>query len=146
MTLNRWDPFRDLLKFQEKMNRFMDSSFAEPSRKTRSVWNPAVDVLETPDTYIFRVDLPGVGKDRISIEIRSRRLTIKGERDIEGEPRIAAYHSIERETGAFERNFMLPGEVNADEAEAKYKDGVLQIVLPKGGEESTCDISVVCRE
>lgn len=146
MTLNRWDPLKDLLSFQEKMNRLMDLSFAEPSRGLRSVWNPAVDVLETPDAYIFRADLPGVGKDRISIEVRSRRLTIKGERDIEAEPRIAAYHSIERESGVFERSFMLPGEVNADEAQAKYSDGVLQIVLPKGREPSARDISVVCRE
>lgn len=146
MTLNRWDPFRDLLSFQERMNRLMDLSFAEPSRGLRSAWSPAVDVLETPDAYIFRVDLPGVGKDRISIEVRSKRLTVKGERELEAEPRIAAFRSIERETGAFERSFVLPGEVNAEEATAKYVDGVLHIVLPKGGEKDTRDISVVCRD
>ena len=146
MTLNRWDPFKDLLRFQEKMNRLMDRSFTEPSRGHRGMWNPAVDVLETPDAYIFRCDLPGVGKDRISIEVRSKRLTIKGERVLEAEPRIAAYHSIERQTGVFERSFVLPGDVNADDAEAKYTDGVLQVVLPKGTEQSPGDISVVCRE
>lgn len=145
MTLNRWDPFKDLLRFQERMNRLMDLSVGEASRGPREHWTPGVDTLETPDAYIFRIDLPGVGKEEISIEIRGRHLVIKGERKMESEPRIAAYHSIERQMGAFERSFMLPGDVNADEAEARYLDGVLQLSLPKSREEKACPVSVVCQ-
>ena len=144
MTLNRWDPFRDLLSFQEKMNRLMDTVAGPVGRPLRPSWDPDVDVVETPDAYIFRVDLPGVGKDRINIEIRGDRLTIEGERRTEAEPFIAAYHTIERETGHFLRSFVLPGNVDVEQAHAEYVDGVLNLVLPKSDEARQRSITVVC--
>jgi HSP20 family protein len=142
MTLTRWDPFRDLLNFQERLHRIIDASCKEgPARKT-ACWCPAVDVLETPDAYIYRVELPGVGRDNISIEVRGKHVIVSGERPIEPEPRIAAYHSIERVSGYFERTFRLVGPVDVDNSEAKYEDGVLEIVLPKSDTETDRNIRV----
>lgn len=144
MTLNRWDPLRDLLDFHEKVNRIMHLDALERAPRRRAAWKPVVDLLETADAYIVRADLPGVGRDNISIEILGDRLTIRGERPIAEDPQMAAYHSIERETGIFERHFDLPGEVDADGAEAKYVDGVLDIVLPKAEQCRERGITVVC--
>jgi HSP20 family protein len=141
MTLTRWDPFRDLLNFQERLHRIIDASCKEgPSRKTAS-WCPAVDVLETPDAYIYRVELPGVGKENINIEVRGSHVIVSGDRPIESGPGIAAYHSIERVGGYFERIFRLPGHVDVDKSEAKYEDGVLEITLPKS--ESQVDRNII---
>ena len=143
MTLNRWDPLKDLLNFQEKMNKLADSYLAEGVRTRRARWNPVVDILETPDAYVFRMDLPGVGKDRINVEIRGNQLSIHGERPLDAEAHFAAYHSVERGTGFFERSFTLPGNVDADNAEATYDDGVLDLVLPKSQETGRKTVAVV---
>ena len=144
MTLNRWDPLRDLLNFQEKMNRIAHLPFEERCAITGPAWNPPVDVVETPDAYIFRVDLPGVGKDQINVEVRGSRLVIQGERPVTDEPAIAAYHSVECKTGCFQRTFSLPGLVNVDDAKATYVDGVLEVVLPKAQDFGRTGVTVVC--
>ena len=144
MTMNRWDPLREMINMQERMTRLADRAFREAVFHRRSTWKPAVDVLETPDEYIVRIDLPGVNKEEINIEIKASRLTIQGERRIEAEPRIAAYHSIERETGYFERSFVLPGDVDAEQAEARYQDGVLVIVVPKAEQTREREVTIVC--
>ena len=114
MTLNRWDPLRDLLNFQERVSRLIDSTAEESPSRRQACWCPVVDMLETPDAYIVRAELPGVGRDNINIEVRGNRLRIYGERSVESEPAIAAYHSIERANGMFERSFTLPGQVDLD--------------------------------
>ncbi len=143
MTLNRWDPLRDLLNFQEKVNRLMDANFRERCEVGGVCWCPLVDMLETRDAYIIRAELPGVGLDNINIEVRNRRLTISGERPYESEPATAAYLSIERVRGRFERNFDLPGTVDLDAIKATYSDGVLEILLPKTQEEAVSGITIV---
>ena len=127
MTLIRWDPLRDMLSFQEKINRLVDTCFEEKTLRRCVGWYPVVDVLETPDAYLFRAELPGVGKDNISIEIAGNRLTLSGERLDEPDPPLSAYHRIERVHGIFERTFTLPGSVDADKAKARYVDGVLEV-------------------
>jgi len=144
MTLNRWDPLRDLLNFQERVSRLIDSTAEESTIRRQACWCPVVDMLETPDAYIFRAELPGVGRENISIEVRGNRLRISGERSLEAEPAIAAYHSIERVHGMFERSFTLPGQVDVDLAEARYEDGMLEVKLPKSHEVLERSISVVC--
>ncbi|MFH1112406.1 MAG: Hsp20/alpha crystallin family protein [Pseudomonadota bacterium] len=144
MTLNRWDPLRDLLNFQERVSRLVNPTAEEPSSRRKACWCPVVDMLETPDSYIFLAELPGVGRENINIEVRGNRLTIFGERSPETEPVVAAYHSIERIHGMFERSFALPGQVDLDAAEANYADGLLEVKLPKAEESCERSISVVC--
>jgi HSP20 family protein len=145
MSLNRWDPFRDLLNFQERVHRLVHPGTREWEATERRRWHPAVDVLETPEAYIIRADLPGVGSDNISIEVRGSVLMLSGERSLELEPEIAAYHSIEKLHGFFEWHFNLPGHVDVENAKARYVDGVLEIFLPKCEEEKPeRAITVVC--
>lgn len=146
MTLIRWDPFRDLLNFQDRMNRLIERKFQEDRVSRGARWYPSVDMLETPDSYIFRAELPGVGIDNIDIEVRNRRLRLSGVRCMEAEPEIAAYHCIERIQGQFERVFALPGDVEVDQIKAKYLDGVLEIVLPKSKERAPRTIAVVSED
>ncbi len=143
MTLNRWDPLRDLLNFQEKMSRLFDAFGEEGTCKRTACWCPTVDILETPDGYLFRAELPGVGRENINIEVRGNRLILSGERPLESEPHIAAYRSIERVHGSFERGFVLPGRVDVDKAEARYVDGVLEIFLPRSEDDRERSVEVV---
>lgn len=143
MTLNRWDPFRDLLNVQERVHRFLDYATEDWAAKRQTCWCPRTDVLETPDSYILRIELPGVRKDNINIEIAGNYLKVYGERRTESEPPMAAYHSIERVQGLFERTFTLPGEVDSDSAEATYSDGLLEIVLPKAEHTKEPKVSVI---
>jgi HSP20 family protein len=145
MTLNRWDPFRDLLNVQERVHRCLDYGSEDWVAKRQTCWCPPTDVLETPDKYILRIELPGVGKENISIELAGNRLRLYGERLAESEPALAAYHSIERVHGLFERTFTLPGEVDPDGAEASYSDGILEIVLPKAEHRKEARVMVVWR-
>ncbi|MCX5863017.1 MAG: Hsp20/alpha crystallin family protein [Deltaproteobacteria bacterium] len=144
MTLNKWDPLKDLLNLQETAQRILGASTDEGRRKRRVKWFPVVDIFETPDAYVFRAELPGVGKDNISVEVHGSTLTLSGERFIESDPRIAVYHRIERTHGGFERAFTLPGQVNVDKVEATYVDGVLEVMLPKTPEDCDRTISIVC--
>jgi len=142
MTLNRWDPLRDLLNFQERVSRLVAASSHEACSGRRASWCPVVDMLETPDSYVINMELPGVGKDNIRIEVRGRRLTIAGERP-ESAGELAAYHTVERAHGAFERSFELPGDADVEDAEAKYVDGVLTIAFPKATEDRGRVLTIV---
>lgn len=144
MTLNRWDPLRDLLNIQERVHRIIDYTREEWVSRRQTCWSPVVDVLETPDSYIFRIELPGVGRENINIEIAGDHLRLYGERPLESEPAIAAYHSVERVHGLFERIFTLPGEIDGDNSQATYCDGLLEIILPKAMQPGERKVSVVC--
>ena len=142
MTLNRWDPLRDLLNFQERVSRLVAATSHEAACGPRATWCPVVDMLETPDSYVINMELPGVGKDNIRIEARGRRLTISGERP-EFPRELAAYHTVERGHGAFERSFELPVDTDVEGAEAKYVDGVLTIEFPKASEDCGRVLTIV---
>jgi HSP20 family protein len=100
-------------------------------------------MLETPDSYILRAELPGVGIDNITVEVTGTRVDISGERPVEQDPPMAAYHAIERVHGIFRRSFELPGPVDLEKAKTKYRDGVLEVFLPKSEEEIERTIRVV---
>jgi HSP20 family protein len=142
MTLNRWDPVRDLLDFQEKVNRLVHCRGERP-RSHQPCWCPLVDVVETPDAYIFRAELPGIGRENISVEAEGGRLRISGRRPLDSEPHCAAYHTMERPHGGFERCFNLPPDADVGSAQARYVDGVLEISLPKSQAQREHSLTVV---
>ena len=145
MAITRWRPFRDLLSIQDEMNRVVDDFFGRPMTRlewTEGVWSPSVDVSETKDNVVIKAEMPGMNKDDVNISIQDNVLTLKGEKKQEKEERDANYHRIERSYGSFCRSFTLPTSVKTDKIKASYKDGVLNITLPKTEEVKPKEIPI----
>ncbi|MBI2877705.1 MAG: Hsp20/alpha crystallin family protein [Candidatus Tectomicrobia bacterium] len=135
MAFVRWDPFRDLVALQERMNRLFEESLSR-SRQVeeglaRSKWTPLVDVYETEESLVLRADLAGMKEADIQVEVRENTLILRGERKPLAGVREESYHRIERPYGPFQRAFALPCNVCQDQVQASYCDGILEIVLPK---------------
>lgn len=132
MAINRWDPFRDLLNLQEKMNRLFEESLM-PRREMiyGGSWIPPVDVYETEDEITAIAELPGMKSNEIVVEVRENILTIKGDRKPEATVENEKYHHLERNNGKFHRVFSLPSKVDGDKVKATYSRGVLEVRLPK---------------
>jgi len=125
----------DLQSFQHEMNRMFDEFFrggnGETSGTGLSSWTPAVDIHETDDGFVIKAELPGVPKDDISIDVHQNTLTLRGQRTHESAVKNERYHRVERAYGTFQRSFVLPAMVDHDKVQATYKDGVLELHLPK---------------
>lgn len=131
-SLSLWNSRRptELSSPFDEFFREFDRAFV-PTAASRAMladFSPAVDVEEKDDTYHISVDLPGLKKDEIKIDLHDSVLTLSGERtrEVKGEGRYA-----ERSYGKFQRTFTLPHQVDAEKIEAKFEDGVLYIALPK---------------
>jgi len=107
-----------------------------------SSWTPAVDITEHDDQFVVKVELPGVNKDDVKITLENNILTIRGEKKQEKETKKENYHRVERSYGSFQRSFTLPTTVKSDKIDAAYKDGILQIALPKAEEAKPKQIEV----
>ncbi|TNF50166.1 Hsp20/alpha crystallin family protein [bacterium] len=94
-------------------------------------WNPPVDIYETKDDIVVNVEVPGISRDLISVEVKDEVLIIQGERPFEKDVDKEQYHRIERTYGKFRRSFILGVQVQIDLIKASYRDGVLEIFLPK---------------
>ncbi len=136
MEFLRWDPFAELREIQERMNRILQE--AAPPATTRSkeyasskVWSPPVDVLEKENEIVFKVDLPGVQQQDIHIELEGDTLTIRGERKFDNETQKEQYVRIERVYGPFQRSFTISTPIQSDQVQASFRNGVLEIRLPK---------------
>ena len=134
MAVVRWDPFRDLNLLQDRMNRLFDDAGRgwradEPAATT--TWSPAVDIFETEAEIIVKAELPGMERKDITLHLENNVLSLRGERKFEKETKDENYHRIERSYGAFSRSFAIPATVDEEKIRADYKDGVLNIVLPK---------------
>jgi HSP20 family protein len=152
MSLVRWKPEQDLMAFpsdilsmQRSINKMFDSLFhggVWDEEMAASMWNPAVDVQDRDQEYVLRVELPGVARDDVNITTRENIITIRGEKKQEKETRESTYRRTERLYGSFQRSFSLPGSVKNDKIEATFKDGILEIVVPKAEEAKTRAIEV----
>jgi HSP20 family protein len=135
MALARWTPMGNLQSFQDEMNRMFDQFFQGGSSSEAGwgvrTWAPPVDIYETEEALILTVDLPGVPKEAVSIEIHQNTLTLRGERKPAAEVPADRYHRTERAYGAFQRSFVLPTLVDQEHVQATYHDGVLELRLPK---------------
>ena len=145
MALLKWDPFKDLITIQERMNRLFDETISKthsPGEEIGGGWSPPVDIYETEDHIILKAELPGVNKNDIEVEIKNNMLVLKGERKFEKNVQEENYHRMERSYGSFQRVFTLPYIVRKDEAKAKYNNGVLEITLQKTKEPKPQQIKV----
>ena len=134
MTLVRWDPFRELEDMSERLNRV----FSRPSLRTSGKenltvadWMPTVDISETEGEYLIKAELPEVRKDDVKVTVENGVLTLQGERRQEKEEKGKRFHRVERSYGSFVRSFTLPESVDESSVKAEYKDGVLNLHLPK---------------
>jgi HSP20 family protein len=134
MNLVKWNPLGELEDMQAKLNRFFSDV---PSIRQRddafsfTDWAPAVDVQETDTEYLIKADLPEVKKDDVKVELLDGVLTLEGERRQEKEEKGKKFHKVERAYGSFVRRFVLPSEVDGTKVQAEFKDGVLNVHLPK---------------
>ena len=146
MALVKWDPFRDVAELQSRINRMFDDSFG-PSRDRDDAmnvcaWTPAVDIFETETGVTLAVELPGVGKEHVAIEIKDNILTLKGERLAKPEIKKEAYYRLERCYGTFQRSFTLHHNIQPDLIKAPFKAGMLEIEIPRPDEEQPKKITV----
>lgn len=132
MAFARWDPLRDLLAIQHRLDRLTSS--------TTQGWAPPVDLCETAHAFVVTAELPGLDREQIRMEVQDGRITLQGRRDA----RVACeqYHQVERGHGEFSRTFVLPPLVIAEEIAADLRDGVLTIVIPKAPERGPRRVSV----
>lgn len=128
----RWDPLRDLLTIQHRLERLASSG--------PQGWMPAVDVCETAEAFLLTAELPGIARDQIHIDVQDGRLTLQGRRD--ARVRCEQYHQVERGHGEFSRTFVLPPTVDATAITADLRDGVLTITVPKSAEHAPRRVSV----
>jgi HSP20 family protein len=146
MAIVRWEPFRDLMSLQERMNRLFDESVGRLRGADDSLdsgaWSPAVDIYETEHDIVLKAELPEVNQKDIDIRLENNTLTLKGERQFHKETKEENYHRVERAYGAFSRSFTLPATVDQEKIKAEYKDGILKITLPKKEESKPKQIQV----
>ena len=146
MTLTKWDPFKDLLSLQDRMNRLFDESVrnVKPGDEALSsaIWSPAVDIYETDDEVVVKAELPEVDQKDIDIQIENNTITLRGERKFNKETKKENFHRIERAYGSFSRSFTLPGVIDQEKIRADYKDGILKISMPKREETKPKQIKV----
>lgn len=130
------DPFETLLRFQDDLSRAIGPRTSQPREHVSArIWSPLVDVFEDGDAIVIKVDLPGVNQDEIDIEMNNDTLTLRGERKFEDEARRDKYVRVERQYGAFQRSFTIGVPVEPDKIKAVYRNGILELTLPKA--EST---------
>lgn len=135
MNLVRWDPFRELEEMSDRLNRVFGrpSARREGGKETMTVadWTPAVDISETEAEYLIKAELPEVKKEDVKVTVQDGVLSIYGERTQEKEEKGKRYHRVERSYGTFVRSFTVPDHVDDTKVKAEFKDGVLNLHLPK---------------
>ncbi len=135
MNLVRWDPFRELEEVTEQLNRMFwrPAARRENGKEQLTVadWIPIVDISETESAYAIKAELPDVKKDDVKVTLQDGVLTIQGERKQEKEEKGLKYHRVERSYGRFVRSFTLPDYVDNTKVKAEFKDGILNLHLPK---------------
>ena len=135
MAIARWTPMGHLQSFQDEMNRVFNQFFrggnGEEAGWGLRAWTPPVDIHETDDALVINADLPGVSKDDVSTDVHQNTLTLRGQRKYESAVKDERYHRVERAYGTFQRSFVLPATVDQEKVQATFKDGILELHLPK---------------
>lgn len=123
--LATWDPFRDMARAHDEFARLWAQG------RTEATYTPAVNIHEDDKAYAVSVELPGLTKEAVDIEIDAGVLTLKGEKKFESEKNEKGFHLVERRYGKFTRRFSLPDTVDTEGVQASMQDGILTVTLPK---------------
>ena len=145
MSIVRWEPFSDLMSLREAMDRLFEESFVRPGSRSLTGYSGsdlALDMYETDDDVVITTTMPGVRPEDVDISITGDILTIKGEMKQEAKNEKSNYLRQERRYGSFARTVQIPVPVQSDKADAKFKDGVLTLSIPKAEEAKPRTIKV----
>lgn len=138
MAMSRWDPYEELLAMGERMDRILGLSGGSPGGR----WLPAMDVYESGDEILVRLEVPGVWPGDLDLSLEDETLIIRGERQVEQLGRTTRRTRMERSYGPFERQLTLPRTARLDEVDARFEDGILEIRVPKQGQREPRRIDV----
>ena len=146
--LSRWEPFREFLPMQDRMNRLFRESYS-PERTEEALTTtslaPPVDIYEDEHKITLKIEVPGIDERDIDVHVEGNTLTVHGERKLEKEEKEENFRRIERQYGSFTRSFTLPGSVDLGQVSADYDKGVLKINLAKKAEAKPKQIKVNIR-
>lgn len=146
MNLIKWDPFRELEDVSNSLNRFFgrSASRTESNREMLAVadWMPSVDISETDAAYLIKAEIPDVKKEDVKVTIQDGMLTIQGERKLDKEEKGKKFHRIERSYGSFVRSFQVPDDADEAAVKAEFKDGMINVTLPKSAKAKAKAINV----
>jgi HSP20 family protein len=147
--ITRWsDPFRELERFQNQMNRLFSENFGGYGRGAGDregiavAWAPPVDICETPDHLAFQIEVPGFKENELTLRAENGVLTVEGERKFEDEKKEKNFHRVERSYGRFIRSFTLPANVSTENVKASLNDGILNVEMPKREESKPKSIPI----
>jgi HSP20 family protein len=131
MLVTRYNPVNDIRRSFDLFNSIVNSVEKSRDESSMVAFIPAVNTREGDDAYYVEVDLPGIKKEDIDIDVENNVLTISGERKVKNEVKEEDYYKLESSYGKFSRSFTLPEKVNTDKIQAQSKNGVLEVVVPK---------------
>jgi HSP20 family protein len=138
MAFNGWPGFGPETSRSRLREDFLRGIFGEPAAGVF----PAVNLYDDGESFLVRAEIPGIDKDSLEITARGEQLTIRGERVLPPAGESASYHRREREGGRFRRVVTLPARVDSSQVEATYRNGILEIVLPRVAEEKASKIEI----
>jgi HSP20 family protein len=136
--LTPWSPLREIMSMRESLDRFFD----EPTKIGSMAFHPSVGIRETEKELIIEVDLPGVKEEDVDVEIENDKVILKGERKHETETKREDYYHLESSYGSFSRMISLPSYVDASKGEAVFKNGVLEVAIPKVEEKKSKKLKI----
>ena len=143
MAITRWDPFREVVALQNRVNSlFRDFNEGGDGPLTAASFTPAVDIYEDNQKVVLKLEVPGIEEKDLDVRVENHTLTVKGERKFEKEEKEENFHRIERRYGSFYRAFTLPSTVDTENVGANYTAGVLKLELKKKPEAQPKQIKV----
>ena len=142
MAITRWDPFREAVALQHRVNSLFRTLNEDESPVAAASFVPAVDIYEDAQKLVLKLEVPGIDEKDLDVRVEDDTLTVRGERKFEAEEKEQNFHRIERSYGSFFRAFTLPSTVNTEAIDAKYNAGVLKLELKKKPEAQPKQIKV----
>jgi HSP20 family protein len=144
MTIIRWDPYRDVVALQNRMNSLFQDfpRNGESESVTATGFVPPVDIYEDEHKLVLKIEIPGMRQQDLDVRMENNTLTVKGERSFQSEGKEENFHRVERRYGSFYRSFTVPNTINPESIKADYDAGVLRVELEKKPESKPRQIKV----
>lgn len=146
MNLIKWDPWKELEEVSDRLNNLFRRTpeLPGPGQSLLKVadWSPSVDITENETAYLIKAEIPEVKKEDVQVTIKDGMLTIQGERRQEKEEKGKKFHRIERSYGSFARSFQVPSDVDENAVKAEFKDGMINVTLPKSEKAKSKEINI----